>query len=88
MSLDNITGAKALAYAVTPVDTSIGIVTQAQVADIEDPINVQSDSGKKGGAAIIVVTTDGAYVLAIAQGGEPADAWILSDVTPVAITPA
>ena len=88
MSLDRITGASAKSYATNPVETIFPIITQAELEDVDNQINIQSDSGKTAGCQIVVLTTAGAYVFAIAQGGLPASPWLLSDVTPSLVTPA
>ncbi len=69
------------------------VVTQAQLEDINDPININVYSQKQPGAVVAVtMTTGGAVALAIAQDSLPASPWnIVGDTaeTPVtSVTPA
>lgn len=73
--------------------TNLGIVTQAQLANAADPININVYSQKQPGSTIGVrMTTGGALAIAVAQGYEPTSKWtILGDTagTPVtSVTPA
>lgn len=73
--------------------TNLAIVTQAQLADAADPINVNVYSQKQPGSTVgVKMTTGGAIAIAVAQGSGPTDKWtILGDTatTPVTtVTPA
>lgn len=73
--------------------THLALVTQAQLAEADDPININQYSQKQVGSAVCVtLTTGGAHALAIAQGSDPTSPWIIlgdQEATPVTeITPA
>jgi hypothetical protein len=58
------------------------VILQAELADITNPVNDANLSGKQGGATVMCkMTTGGAYHLAIAQGGDAANSWIVYDGT-------
>lgn len=52
----------------------VAIVTLAQSADPEDPINIYALSGKEAGT-VITIKDGTSYYLAMAQGSAPDDAW-------------
>ena len=84
--------AKAVAAHATSF-TNLAIVTQAQLADIDDPHNINVYSQKQPGSCFgVKMTAGGAICIAVSQGFGPADPWtILGDTaeTPVtSITPA
>ena len=73
--------------------TNLAIVTQAQLAEADDAINVNAYSQKQAGSVVgVIMTTGGALALAVAQGSSPTSNWtILGDtaVAPVtSVTPA
>lgn len=73
--------------------TNLAIVTQAQLAEADDPININQYSQKQLGSAVAVtLTTGGTTAIAIAQGSNPTDPWIIlgdQEATPVTeVTPA
>lgn len=73
--------------------TNVAVVTQAQLSDAADPINVNVYSQKQIGSVVsVTMTTGGAVALAIAQGSNPTSKWnIVGDTatTPVtSVTPA
>lgn len=73
--------------------TNLAIVTQAQLADADDPININQYSQKQPGSTVgVTMTTGGAICIAVSQGYNPTDDWtILGDTatTPVtSVTPA
>lgn len=73
--------------------TNLAIVTQAELADKADPININQYSQKQPGSTVgVKMTTGGAIAIAVAQGYGPTDKWtILGDTagTPVtSVTPA
>ncbi len=62
------------------VSHNLHVVTAAQLADSEHPVNLSHLSGKNAGAQFVVEADDGAggttLVVVTALGPEPTDAWV------------
>ena len=78
------------AVAVQPVVAALplGVVAQADIADVDNAVNVALYSGKKLGAVYLMInTTGGNFDIIVAKGSAPTDVWErISDGTD--ITPA
>ena len=77
--------------AVQPVVSGIilGAVAQADVKDIDSPVNNSLYSGKQFGACYLMTLTAGGTDIIVAQGSAPADSWHrISDAGATPITPA
>lgn len=77
--------------AVQPVVAAlpISIISQAQLEDASDPVNITLYSGKTAGAAYVIALTAGGTDIVVAQGPEPTDDWDrISDAGASPITPA
>lgn len=60
----------------------VSVVTQAQIEDVDSPVNNKLISGKKKGALYLMTTTTGSYpVMVCAMGAEASDVWVTVDVT-------
>jgi hypothetical protein len=68
----------------------LGIATQAQIADVDDPVNDTLVSGKDEGAMYLYKATAGsAFDIVVATGPAAADPWHkVSDAGAAPITPA
>ena len=76
------------AEAVTVAALPISVVTQAEIADADDPVNNAMLSGKKYGACYIMNETAGNLpVIIVATGTATTDTWVRQD-TKAVITPA
>lgn len=72
---------------------NVAVVTQAELSDATNPINITQYSEKQVFSIVgVKMTTGGAIAIAIAQGGDPTSKWnIVGDTaaTPVtSVTPA
>lgn len=67
----------------------IGLVTLAQISDIDDPVNNTLVSGKKYGAMYVLINAAGASDIVIAQGSATNSKWNkVSDAGVAPVTPA
>ncbi|UOW66407.1 acetyl-CoA acetyltransferase [Aeromonas phage vB_AspA_Tola] len=88
-----ITGDAPKSYNTKAVVSPFPVVTQAQLAEADDVINIYTHSGKEIGTVVMVtMTVGGACAMAIAQGNSPTSKWnIVGDTagTPItSVTPA
>lgn len=78
--------------AVQPIVSDIGtfdIVTEAQIADATDPVNLAIYSGKKRGSTYLYAPAGGGMDIIVADGPAATDDWFrISDAGAVPITPA
>jgi len=77
--------------AVQPIVSAfpLGAVTEAQIADKTDPVNIALYSGKALNSVYIYLPTAGGADIIIASGKEPTDTWFkVSDAGAAPITPA
>lgn len=63
------------------------VVTEAQLKDAKDPINVANVSGKREGA-LITIMKGGKPVLLQAAGDAPTSVWVAVTVAGTDVTPA
>lgn len=86
----SVTGQAFRVKAVQTIATAVPmpVVDEEDLKKKDHPINIKHLSGKQKGAMVVISRADTTVHIAVARGSEPTDAWDVTAMEPLAVTPA